>query len=285
MSEEKNGLRDAFFIEEGDVFSDLTGEKSTSLFLGRYTLVEVMTVLGKKSFFKEARKRRLWPLAFELDSSGFPVQRLKILLKEKKTDNLVVDLKIREGYYSPRGQGFPAPAFKEARFLILEWLTLQNPSLGFAEKKFPLPGQAHPGLNLGKKVLDIFVYLARLTGKDGLLAFPAYFHNAVLFSRYFYFINPRKQGEVEAIRDAFSSLPFKQLAWVVHRNCVKEDGQTYEWKAEEQACPVAKRLKAYFNSKAYREEVRRSRKDRRFTIDWESFRRNNTGNDSALTFR
>ena len=259
----------SFFIEEKDIFSDLEGDKGSCLFLGKYSLSEVSTVLKKRSFFKDAQKRGLWPLEYHMDSSEFPLQRFQIFYKEKKEENLIVDLKLREGSFQPK---------EKYNFLFLEWLTLQNPRLEFSGGLSPLPGQKHPGLNLGKKVLTLFEYLARLCQVDGLLAFPAYFHNAILFSRNFYFLNPEKQGEVLAIRKTFRHVPFKQLAWIVYYDCLQEKSLgTYTWKAEEQVHPLNKKLITFFQSKKYKNMTRKTMEKLEFTIDWESYREKSGG--------
>lgn len=259
-------------VLESDVLSDLIAEKATSLFLGRFSMTEVKAVLGKKNFFREAKNRNLLPLAFDLDSSEYPVQRLRIFHEEMDPEKLIVDLKIREGRLSPKPYLHLNPGFFEHNYLVLEWLTLQNPRLSFSEKRPALPGQQHPGLGLSKKVVDIFIYLARLLRKDGLLAFPAYFHNALLFSRFLYFLNPAKYAEVLAIEKAFPKIPFKHLAWIVYLNCLRqEDGRVYEWKAEEQVYPVRRELKDYFNSRKYRQSVKHGLNERRFTIDWDGY--------------
>jgi len=256
-----------------EIFSSLQPERGSSLFLGRYSLAEVKAVLAKNNFFREARHRQLWPLEFSLDSTEFPLQRLQIFWERNDPDRLIVDLKIREA-------GFPAtvrrqldPVLEKGRFLHLEWLTLQNPRLEFSEKRPALPGQNRPGLGLGKKVVDIFIYLGRLLQSDGLLAFPAYFHNSLLFSRYFRFVNPEKEGEVTAIRSNLAAVPFKQLAWIVFLNCLRLDGRTYEWQAEEQALPLSSGLKDYFASKKYKETVRSASQKHRVEVDWENFHR------------
>ena len=259
-------------VREIDILSDLLEEKASSLFLGRFSMTEVRAVLGKKNFYREAKDRDLLPLAFDLDSSGYPVQRLRIFHEETNSENLIVDLKIREGRLSPKAYLNLAPEFFEHDYLILEWLTLQNPRLSFSERRPPLPGQQHPGLGLRKKVVDIFVYIARLLRKDGLLAFPAYFHNALLFSRFFSFLNPEKLAEVLAIKKAFPKIPFKHLAWIVYLNCLRqEDGRAYEWKAEEQVYPLRKEIRAYFESGAYKRRVKQSLKQLRFVIDWDGY--------------
>jgi hypothetical protein len=257
------------FLMDTEIFLDSNEIRGTSLFLGRYTMNEVSAALSKRNFFKEAQKRKLLPLDFYLDSSEFPIQRFQIFYQRKKPENIIVDLKIREGVFRPEKEiesHYPLPEYK---FLFLEWLTLQNPLLNFSPEKSPLPGQMHPGLNLGNKVLDIFLHLARLTKKDGLLAFPAYFHNALLFSRTFHFINPKKQGEILAIRKSLFQIPFKQMAWIVYLNCLKDkEGRIYKWKAEEMVSPINKELKKYFGSRAYKGKVKKTQERLKFDIDW-----------------
>src|SRR4030043_2470291 len=268
----KSKMKKDPLVRESDILSDLVEEKASSLFLGRFSMTEVQAVLGRKNFYREAKHRGLLPLALNLDSSEYPVQRLRIFHEETDPDKLIVDLKIREGRLTPKPYLNLGPEFFEHDYLMLEWLTLQNPLLGFSRKRPALPGQQHPGLGLRKKVVDIFVYLARLLRKDGLLAFPAYFHNALLFSRFFYFLNPEKVAEVQAIEKAFPQIPFKHLAWIVYLNCLKYDnGQPYEWKAEEQVYPLRKEFRAYFDSGAYKRRVKQSLKQLRFVIDWDGY--------------
>jgi len=264
--------KDAPLVEEREIFAELEAKKGSSLLLGRYSLNEVIAVLAKKGFLREARKRFLWPLAFELNSAEYPLQRLQIFLRDKRPENLIVDFKFRETDFVPKpAAGLPAP-FPPQKSLAFEWLTLQNPLHKFSESFTPLPGQSRPGLNMSKRVMDLFIYFGRLTRKDCLLAFPCYFHNAILFSRYFRFWNPVKEGEVRAIRKAFSHQPLKQLAWIVHFSCLKRaDGSPFEWSAEEQLHPLTRPLRDHFDSRAYREAVRSAQKAQDFSIDWAAF--------------
>lgn len=263
------------FFSEEDLFSELEKKTGTSLFLGKYSLTEIEAVLRKKNLFKEAKKRKLWPLDYDIDSSSFPpLQRFRIYYGNKNADKLIVDLKLKEAGYRPKAEIAPFFDTSKFKFLNLEWLTLQNPLLEFSDEKSPLPGQEHPGLSLGKKVRDLFVYLARLLKDDGLLAFPAYFHNAILFSRSFKFINPDKEGEILAIIKSFPEVTFKQLAWIVHLNCLLDGaGEVYEWKAEEQIFPLHKELTDYFQSDYYHDKVKEAESRMKFGIDWPAFQK------------
>jgi hypothetical protein len=277
MEKKYDGLsfsQGAGFLAEDDLFGGFARVKGTSLFLGKYSLAEVGALLGKKGFFKEARKRQLWPLAFDMDSSEFPAQRFQIFYQDKKPENLIVDLKIKETTFHLKNSLIYGFLRQEFRVLSFEWLTLQNPLLHFSPQKPPLPGQAAPGLSLSKKVVDVFTYVGKLLGLDGLMAYPAYYHNAVLFSRYFRFVNPDKWGEVLAIHRSLPQVPLKQLAWIVHWNCLLDhNGRPYEWQAEEQLRALNKSLRKYFNSRVYQLRVKHAQKKLSFSVDWEAFER------------
>ncbi len=265
----------SLLINEEEIISELTNKSGTGLFLGKYPLNTVLDVLKKRSFFKEAQKRNLWPLEFDLDSTDFHSgQRFRIFYRSKNPKNVVVDLKIRENHCRIKNEiGFEWP-LPEFNFLALEWLTLQNPLQEFSKDKTPLPGQKHPGLSLGKKVVDLFIYLARLNRNDGIMAFSSYFHNALLFSRYFHFVNPEKKAEILAIRKTFSKLSFKELAWIVHFDCLLVNGNNiYKWRAEEQVYPMNRLLEKYFNSRQYRDKVKEAQKQNVYSIDWEAYNR------------
>ncbi len=262
------------FLAEEELFGSFAPVRGTSLFLGKYSLSEVGAVLGKRGFFKEARKRGLWPLTFDIDSSEFPAQRFQIFYQKKEPGNLIVDLKLKETRFHLKNALLYGILNPEYRVLAFEWLTLQNPRLSFSPQKPGLPGQAAPGLSLSRKVVDLFTYLARLLGLDGLMAYPAYSHNALLFSRYFRFVNPDKLGEVMAIHRSLPEVPLKELAWIVHLNCLRDaNNAVYEWKSEEQLLPLNKNLRRYFGSRIYRLRAKHTLKKLSFSVDWEAFKR------------
>ena len=263
---------EAPLVDESEIFSELHVKQGSSLFLGRYSANEILAVLNKKGFLKEARQRFLWPLAYELDSSDYPLQRLQIFLREPGPENVIVDVKVKEYDFVPKTTVEGLPVLPAQKALAFEWLTLQNPLAKRGEPFSPLPGQTRPGLSMRSKIMDLFAYLGRLTHKDCLLAFPAYFHNGVLFSRYFHFWNPRKEAEVLAIRREFNHMPFRQLAWVVHLNCLRRaDGSVYEWQAEEQMYPFTRQLKDYYDSRRYREIVKTGLRTLEFSVDRDEF--------------
>jgi hypothetical protein len=104
------------------------------------------------------------------------------------------------------------------------------------------------------------------------MAFPAFFHVALIFFPRCRFVNPDKMGEVLAIWRAFKNVGFSRLAWAVHLGCLeREDRSIYQWKSEEQVYPMCRELKNYFRSKSYRRSIREAMARHTYIIDWPKF--------------
>jgi hypothetical protein len=262
-----------FLIEEEEILSELADKKGTSLFLGKYTENVVLEIFDRNGFFKKVQKKGLWPLDYELDSSAFPPsQRLLVFYKAKSPENVIMDLKIKEGIFRFKNELVATVSNAKFSFLFLDWLTVQNPLHRFSRERPPLPGQTHPGLNLGRKTVDIFADLGKLNLNNGLMAYPAFFHIALVFFPRCRFINPDKTGEVLAIWKTFGKLGFSKLAWIVHLECLKkEDGTVYKWESEEMVYPMCRELKKYFHSRSYKRKAKEAMKKKAYKIDWEGF--------------
>ncbi len=184
-----------------------------------------------------------------------------------------MDLKIKEAFF--RFSPYLAAKISEAKFsfLVLDWLTVQNPLHRFSRERPPLPGQIHPGLNLGRNTVGIFADLGALNRNNGLMAYPAFFHIALIFFPRCQFVNPLKMGEVLAIWKTWGHLGFNQLAWIVHLDCLKNDaGTEYKWESEEQVYPMCGELKRYFRSRSYKGKVREILRRHAYTVDWKKFK-------------
>lgn len=76
------------------------------------------------------------------------------------------------------------------------------------------------------------------------------------------------------IRNTFSKLLFKELAWIVHLDCLLVNGKNiYKWRAEELIYPMNKLIVKYFSSRQYKDKVKDSQKHLAFSIDWEVYNR------------
>ena len=152
--------------------------------------------------------------------------------------------------------------------LAVHWFTLQNPGATFAPDRPKLPGQRHPGLGVGRRFYGWLMTWAHEWGKDGLLNFPEYYHNAVFYSSMFRFISPARQGRFEALRRDLGTLPVCDASAAVNEGRVVEEpgAKPFRWQAAEMISPVTGSLKAALDSDAYRQAVAKARDAARFQV-------------------
>jgi hypothetical protein len=88
------------------------------------------------------------------------------------------------------------PSFpkRNPNVLQVEWLLLQNPQQSFSPERPPLPGQVHPGLGIGDRLMEILIIMTRRVRLEGIVNKPHYFHTAFMFSKEFIFTNPLNQA-------------------------------------------------------------------------------------------
>ena len=152
--------------------------------------------------------------------------------------------------------------------LAVHWFTLQNPGAPFKPERPRLPGQRHPGLGIGRRFYGRLVAWAHEWGKDALLNFPEYFHNAVFYASMFKFVSPVRQGRVEALRRDLRSLHICEASAAVDAGRVLEEpgARPFGWQAAEMISPITDSVKAALASEAYAAAVAKARDAVRFRV-------------------
>ncbi|RUS20261.1 hypothetical protein BC937DRAFT_95588 [Endogone sp. FLAS-F59071] len=141
---------------------------------------------------------------------------------------------------------------------IIEWLCMQDPKRSFTEDRPQLPGQEHPGLKIGRKVVNLLLDLAKKHGRDGMGNVPEHFHNAYLYQRKGYrFINPAFQGFFDSIiaelQFDLDTYGLAVVSWAFKNGHLRDNqDRMIIWHPEDQIYPISSRLRAYFTSRAYR---------------------------------
>jgi hypothetical protein len=145
-------------------------------------------------------------------------------------------------------------------FLVIEWISLQHPRGSFSRERPRLPGQDYPGLGVGRALFALLARIARELGKDGLLGYPQYYHNAVFYFGSFVFAQAREQGIFLALRRDLGKLELVEASNAVGGGAVIElrSGKPLEWKPGEMIFPLSRRLKAQLARSEYRLEVERT---------------------------
>jgi hypothetical protein len=138
-------------------------------------------------------------------------------------------------------------------FLSMGWLALQDPDRPFTPDRPRLPAQDHPGLGLARAVYRRLLVWAEDWGKDGLLNFPEYFHNALIYAPAFRFLSPVREGRFRALRRDLAKLSMAEAAWAVEEGRVREEpgGAVLRWEPAEMVAPLSHDVRQYLESADY----------------------------------
>jgi len=256
-------------LSNNDILAQLTDDKRSTLWLGRYSENEVLRLLEHFDILPALKaKGCAHPLIIIEPLAAFE-QALKIFNAAAAAEKLFAEFRLREVSFShPRlAAGAPLPMLK------IEWLMLQNPAAVFSAERPPMPGQRRPGLGFGKRALQLLVHLARQNHLSGVLNFPEFFHNAFLYLESFWYCNPQLKGIVLALRRDFHQLTLAELSWAIYLGCVIEaqTGKIYEWQADALVLPLDEKIKRCFSPPEYEQAVYQAMADSAFVLNRQKF--------------
>jgi hypothetical protein len=180
----------------------------------------------------------------------------------------LMDLRVSEITCVPREPMLRARGVDVLYLLAIHWLALQDPRAAFAPGRPALPGQPYPGLGIGRRLLSRLLAWAYDWGKDALVNYPAYYHNAVIYSRLFRFLSARREGRLEAMRRDLEPLGLTEASWAVDQGRVVEDpsGRVVSWKPSEMVAPMTRILKSYMKSEEYEAAMAAARDGVRYRV-------------------
>ena len=133
------------------------------------------------------------------------------------------------------------PGSPDATWLSVEWLTLQNPYAEFPPTRPPLPGQDHPGLGIGREVMELLLIMGWRLGCAGLVSHPAWFHNAVMYRLHYRFVDPAEEGRFLALIRDFegSGLTLAEASRAVEAGKVRDaEGTPVTWTPGPMVAPL-----------------------------------------------
>jgi hypothetical protein len=163
----------------------------------------------------------------------------------------------------------PRPAeFEVLSVLAIRWLGLQDPQARFTPERPRLPGQRYPGLGLVRPLILRVHDWARAWGKDALVNFPEFFHNAAFYSPLYRFVSPRRQGRFEALLRDIGGAPVAEASRAVEEGRVIEDpgGEPLRWEPGPMLVALTAPPRAWLESAAYTAAAAEAREGVRFWI-------------------
>lgn len=258
-----------------DIISDLKDKERPHLFLNFYSEEGIKTALEQYGIFKDLNKRGFYDFIIKINARDPYRHTMKAYFEKEDPGHLLGELIVRKKYFVARPI-FPTEiAGQKFGMIVIEWLTLQDPTAEFTLSRPPLPGQIHPGLRIGRQIVGIFVNMSLRLKTDGLLNIPEHYHNAVFYSKHFKYFNPYTEGQFLAMQRDLRTAGLFKAAWAVELNCIieKNSGKVWKWFTDEQVLFVSKKLEKYFASNQYKERVQEAEDNHKFDIDEDKFAR------------
>jgi hypothetical protein len=239
-----------FELTQSDLDDQLRGRKLSSLFLGEFEIPQIEPALERFGIVGRLHELGYGRVEVEFHARGPFEHFLRIVEAGGDEPVLLAEIVLKLGRYAPPRQPLPAHPLPPLDVISIEWMLMQHVRGEFTDRHRRLPGQEHPGLGLGHKVMDLLLWVATFLEKDAMLNMPAYFHNAVFYDRWFKFSDPLKQGEMNAIvRDlSAEGCDLSAMSYAAYFGCLveKNSGAHYHWEPREQILPLAEKAKHYF---------------------------------------
>ena len=269
------------FDNEFEVEDFFGSQRGGTKFIGQYSAEDIELLIRNSSLGNRLQEIGIndWYIEFDLSDcfSHFGYLRSKSLIeKEKYIGFLIIQIgefKLKETIDLSPGfkvlkENFP----KSLNLLNVRWFSLQNPLSNFSINKPRLPGQRFPGTGLAKDAFELLCNAAIKANRDGIINTPEHFHNAYLYEG-FYFINPEEEGEFRKLKfNLKNDIKEKGLAsvsWAIYLGFLRCNNQIINWEGRNQAFPLSKKLKSYFESIEYKNLTESSFNNTgNFYIEW-----------------
>jgi hypothetical protein len=246
-----------FGLTEEEIYGQLEkSEGTSSLFLWRYSHQQMARLLERAG------------VVARLSELGYPLPAVSVRLEDgvhfltlevpgEKAP--LMDLRLTEEARPVAESLHPLLGAQPLSLLVVQWISLQHVRGAFSTKRPPLPGQTYPGLGLGRKLYRVLWRVARELGKAAISAYPMYYHNAVYYSEGFSYLDPRRQGELLALKRDLGSLSLNKASEGIQKGCLTNcsTNAPWEWSPGEMHAPVSRRMRSYFVSLEYRSAVQK----------------------------
>jgi hypothetical protein len=256
---------DISLVEIEEYLSE-TADRANALFLNFYTRTGLSEALEQYGTFPRLRSRGFDPyLSFRsLDS-----ERYILHITNGEEGAVLIEMVCRFTTLRAKNSQGDINVGSLFDLLAVEWLLLQNPFAKFTLERPRLPGQKFPGLGIGREIVTLLQIMTERLEKQGMIAFPAHYHNGVLYNHSFYFFSPEKEGELKALERDLADLTIAEASWAVNNGLVINENTStkFEWKAEEMIWPVSDSLKEYFQSDYYLSLKEKTIEEKRYSVD------------------
>ena len=225
----------------------LAGQTGDSLFLGHFSRYGVEMALEEYGLMEELRNLGFKELRVAMDLDDPLGHTLRIQTGGMKP-LVVFETRLRIDRSRDPGRAY----------LSVEWLLIQDTRSRFEISRPLLPGQKYPGLGLLRDTAAVLVVLCERLELDGLVFTPSHFHLAAMSRPLALNPDPVEEGRFQAVMEVLKGTRLREAAAAVEKGEVIDGatGQPLAWRPSPVVIPVSARLKDFFASDAFADQVK-----------------------------
>ncbi len=199
------------------------------------------------------------------------IHYLKMYYESVSPQNLLIDLRLSESRFVPKGDAFANRGIATLDMVVIEWLSAENPKNIFDPSKPQLPGQKKPGLGCLNYLMEMMYIVGREVIKDGFMDIPDHMHGAIMYSRKFIFFNPVHEAILRAIMRDLQGYSLLDISWGMITGTIMDaaNGSSQIYDPSEQIFPLSRRMKNYFKSKEYQKKYDEVYKKKKYRFDYQ----------------
>ena len=259
---------DAYFTDQ-DLFNPDSNRRGHNFFLGYYSHKGLKLIIQKYGILEVLEKKGFKDVNYIIDTDDPYVHKLMFYHKK----NMIIEAVLKRETLSLDIPDCTKLHGKRISILSIEWLSMQNPYGEFTIKRPQLPAQQHPGLGLASQAVEMFMIAAWRLKLGGLINTPQQYHNAYLYSRIFFYLNPDHQAMLMAMIRDTKRYPLFKVAWALEWNAIHDlkNDKPAEWFAAKQIVPLDEELKKVFNSWNYRRKIKKLSENYKFRLDEDKY--------------
>lgn len=265
-------------IQSGDFTCELPSHEGDAacrrLFLNIYDEAMIRRKFEEIGLAAHLKNKGFTKLQIELSRDMISVSCLRLYDKAFSPDNLLLEARFSETLFTPfkefcdGGNNNKPCTFQ---MIVIEWLEALNPYAQFTDEKPQLPGQKKPGLGALVYIKKFLRVLGKEVSRDGFLKIADHIHAAIMYSDIFMFVNPARQGYLNALRRDMEKYSLSDIAWgfVTETIYDSETGAPEKFLPSEQVLPLSDRLMEHFTSRKYADGVREVYENKAFRFDFD----------------
>ncbi len=266
-------------MQSGDFTCDLPSHKGDAecrnLFLNIYDEAMIRRKFEEIGFAAHLKNKGFTKLQIEIDRGINSVSSLRLYNGPISPDNLLLDARFSETIFTPFREFCELAGDKKDpckfQMIVIEWLEALDPKAYFTAEKPQLPGQKKPGLGALFYIKKFLGVVGKDVSRDGFLKIADHIHAALMYSDIFMFVNPARQGYLNALRRDMEKYSLSDIAWgfVTETSCDSETGAPEKYIPSEQVLPLSDRLMEHFTSRKYADGAREVYESKGFKFDIE----------------